>query len=177
MIAKIRIAVNCYQIQKNPEQEKLDLVTGIFNLVSSIQSAHNEKAKITLAHGAGSAADLWAGNATMDLGIPLEIYLPFPRITHIVRSKMNPIQAESLNLQIDYANKIKIIHKKYNPNGLMNRIKTMVDYADMVAIWGDNKKAKNFWDYSRKRKKPTKDLIFYSLFQIDNIHLHLQGDL
>ena len=176
MAAKIRIAFTGYQIQKDPNQEKLDLITGIFNLVQSIQKGLDKPANITLIHGAGSALDLWAGEAAINLGLHLEIYLPFPRITHIVRSKLNPIQAENLNLQIDYADRVKVISKTYHYHGILKRTKALVDASNMAAVWdGENKKTKNFWDYCRNKKKPTKDLIFYSLFPVDNIHL--QGEL
>jgi len=177
MAAKYRICITGYPVQNYYGDQKLDLMAGIFNLVDSLQKSFDKQTNIILVHGAGTALELWAGDAARYMGIPLEIFLPFNRITHIARSGMKPIQVENLNEQIAYADLVKVTSSSYYFHGYMKRTKAMIDHCNLTAIWEiHHYKTKNFQDYCIKRKKGIKDLIFYSLFPVDE-NTWLQGDL
>ncbi|MCK4777077.1 MAG: hypothetical protein KAS39_01795 [Actinomycetia bacterium] len=172
MAAKIRIAVTGYQITKDVNREKWDLIAGIYNFVNTLQKTLPRSANLILVHGCSTAFDLWAGEAALDLGLGLDLYLPFPRIIQIVKHKLNPIQAESLNRQIYEAERVSIVSNTFHEFAYPKNAKEVVNGCNMAATYGNNKKIKDFRKYCIFRHKPLIDLKEYcNEVSLDNIHL------
>lgn len=175
MAAKLRIAITGHQITNNPEKEKLDLMAGIFNLVT-ITNKNFGPIDITILHGCYTAFDLWAGDAVINLGLPLELQLPFPRIIQIVKNKLNPIQAENLNRQIEYSDNVYVSHKTYHDIGNLKRTKSLINRCSIIATYGYKDYNNFIHKYARSMFKIILDL--KNLCDIiDYNNIYLQGEL
>jgi len=159
-MTKCIVSVTGHRAWKDREWEKTNLLEGTARLLDLVQSASKVRLDFTLIHGCATGVDLWFGEAAMKLELPLELYLPFPRITQIVKGKMTPLQAESLNHQIEYADKVVVVNKKFFYHGYERRNWALVDRCHLLASYYTRSRSGsgNAVRRAEKKGKPVVDL-------------------
>jgi len=157
---KCIVSVTGHRHWKNREWERENLLNGVVRLVELLNSTFDKKTEIVLIHGCATGVDLWFGEHAMSLGLPIELYLPFPRITQIVKGKMSPLQADSLNRQIEYADKVVVVNQKFFYHGYERRNWALVDRCHILASYYTRSRSGsgNAFRRAEKKKKPVVDL-------------------
>jgi hypothetical protein len=154
------VSVTGHRFWKDPEKERDALLHGTAKLVGMLEQTLKEPAEIVLIHGCATGVDLWFGEIAMKLGRVLELYLPFPRITQMVRGKMTAEQRYSLDTQIEYAEKVVICSQKFYYYGYQKRNVMLVDRCHMLASYYTRGKSGsgNAVRTAELKKKPVVDL-------------------
>lgn len=157
---KLIISITGHRSWKNHALERENLFHGTSRLVDLLNMTFGGPTEIVLIHGCATGVDLWFGEHAMTLGLKLELYLPFPRITQIVKGKMTPRQAQSLNRQIQYADKVVVVNSKFFYHGYERRNWALVDRCHILGTYYTRSRSGSGNCHRRalKKKKPVVDL-------------------
>ena len=159
-MTKCIISVTGHRFWKNPVEERIGLAHGIATFVNLLRWTFVKETEPVLIHGCATGVDLWFGEIAMEMGLPLELYLPFPRVTQIVKGKMSPRQADSLNQQIEYADKTVIVNQTFHYHGYEKRNWALVNRCDVLGCYYKRARSGsgNAIRYAEKKGKPVVDL-------------------
>ncbi|MHC4644009.1 MAG: hypothetical protein ACYTBJ_00810 [Planctomycetota bacterium] len=157
---KFIISVTGHRAWKNRAEERETLFHATAKLVQMLNATFTRPTQIVLIHGCATGVDLWFGEHAMTLAMNLELYLPFPRITQIVKGKMSPRQADSLNRQIEYADKVVVVNKQFHYHGYEKRNWALVNRCNLLATYFTRSRSGsgNAQRYAIKKKVPVVDL-------------------
>ena len=159
-IPKCIVSVTGHRFWPNREFEREELLHATAKLVDLLNCLFAERTQVVLIHGCATGVDLWFGEHAMALELPLELYLPFSRITQIVKGKLSPQQAESLNTQIKYADKVVVVNKLFHYHGYEKRNWALVNRCNILASYYTRSRSGsgNAVRYAIKKGKPVVDL-------------------
>ena len=159
-IPKCIVSVTGHRFWKDREFEREELLHATAKLVDLLNATFTERTQVVLIHGCATGVDMWFGEHAMTLELPLELYLPFPRITQIVKGKMSPRQADSLNTQIEYAEKVVVVNKQFHYHGYEKRNWALVNRCDVLATYYTRSRSGsgNAARYAMKTGAPVVDL-------------------
>ena len=154
------VSVTGHRFWKDRDYERMNLYRGTDKLVRTLEKTYSKPMQTVLIHGCATGVDLWFGEIAIELGLPLELYLPFPRIMQMVKGNMGPHQRYSLDKQIEYAEKIVICSQNFYSYGYQKRNIALVKRCDLLASYFIRKRSGsgNAVRTAEKMKKPVVDL-------------------
>jgi len=157
---KFIISVTGHRAWKDRAHERETLFHATAKLVDMLEKTFTRSTQVVLIHGCATGVDMWFGEHAMRLDLPIELYLPFPRITQIVKGKMSPRQAASLNRQIEYADKTVVVNKQFHYHGYEKRNWALVNRCNLLASYYTRERSGsgNAVRYAIKKNVPVVDL-------------------
>lgn len=129
---ELHIAVTGHRKWANFDQEREDFENCLTRLLSLFRAHGIMLRRLKFITGCARGVDLWFAEYALNWNIGLHCYLPFKRITQIVKSHMNPKERSLLNFMIDQAEKVVVVNETYFIQGYQKRNIAIVNNCDLL---------------------------------------------